>query len=540
MSRIDNHFDDHFDEMTGLLYLEGQLDPGRAADVSAHLASCASCRALLRALETEGVWLREALAAHEESIPARVAEAPGRRTVQWGWITALGLSAGGAYTLWSGFIEPWLAQAQQAGFTQGSLLTMLFFTGAFSKGWDAMRSLMEFLAVATLGTVAIWLLRKHWKRFTTVGAVMGALVCALALPPSAGAAEVKRGDPNFTLPAGQEVKNDLIVWAVRTRIDGDVDGDLIVWSQSVIVNGHVKGDILGFTQSLTVNGPVDGNVRALAGSTSLNGSVGKNVMLFSEQVDLDEKAKVGGTMALFSSNADLDGHLEGDLLALSAMLNINGPLDSDARIRADRLTIGPGAQIKGRTKYEGRHQPEISPSAKLGSPIEITIPKRGPDYSRPAYYWHQTLIWGASFLFGLALLLAAPGFFADVVQASKRIGPALGFGVLFLIATPIAAIFACVTIVGLGLGIAALLSYAIAVYSGQVYVGAWLGEKLLGAEVGVGAAIGRLALGLAVLRVLRMLPYAGPLIALVVVVWGLGALALAFYKRTRVPSATAA
>ena len=29
-----NHSDGHFDEMTGLLYLEGQLDPGRASEVS--------------------------------------------------------------------------------------------------------------------------------------------------------------------------------------------------------------------------------------------------------------------------------------------------------------------------------------------------------------------------------------------------------------------------------------------------------------------------------------------------------------------------
>lgn len=535
MSRID----DHFDEMTGLLYLEGQLEAGRAGEVSAHLDACAACRALLHALETEGVWLREALAAQEESIPARLAEAPGRRTAHWGWITAFALSAGGIYTLWTGFVEPWLTQAQQAGFTQGSLLTMLFFTGAFSKGWDAMQSLMEFLAVATLGLVVIWLLRKHWKRFTMVAAVMGVLACVLALPPAAGAAEVKRGDPSYTLPAGQEVKTDLIVYAARTRIDGDVDGDLIVWSQSVIVNGHVKGDILGFAQSLTVNGPVDGNVRAWAQSTSLNGSVGKNVMLSSQQVDFDERAKVGGTMMLLSGNAEVDGNLAGDLLALSGTLDIDGSLGSDARIRADRLTIGPHAEIKGHTKYTGRRQPDIAPDAKLGSPIETTIIKRGPDYSRPRFYWRQTLLWGASFLFGLALLLIVPAFFADVVQASKRIGPALGFGVLFLAATPIAAIIACVTIVGLGLGIAALLLYAIAIYSGQVFIGSWLGEKLLGMEVGVGPAIGRLALGLAILRVVRMLPYAGPLIGLGVTVWGLGALALALHKRMR-PQSTAA
>ncbi|HXQ25455.1 MAG TPA: zf-HC2 domain-containing protein [Candidatus Acidoferrales bacterium] len=528
-----SQFDDHFDEVTGLLFLERQLDESRAREVSAHLASCAACRELLHALESEGVWLRQALVAEDESIPAHLISAPERGGAHWGWIAAFGLGVGGAYTLWSGFIEPWIAQASQAGFTQGNVLTMLLFTGAFWKGWDAMRSLTEFLAVATLGTVAIWLLRRHWQRVTAIALVMGAIVCALALPPAAQAADVERGNPSYTLPAGQEVKTDLIVWAVRTRIDGDVDGDLIVWSQNVTVNGHVKGDILGWAQELRVNGTVDGNVRAWAQTLSLGGPVGKNVLALTGESYLDEKATVGGTMTMLAGTSELSGKVAGDLLVLSGDLSINGSLGRDATIRGGQLTIGPSAEIKGQTKYTGNRQPEISPGAKLGSPIDVTLRRPGPDYSHLAYYWHQVLFWGASFLFGLTLLLAAPAFFFDTSQASKRIGPALGFGALFMFAVPTVAIIVCFTIVGLGVGIATILLYAIAVYAAQVFVGAWLGEKLLGAGIGVGPAIGRLALGLGVLHVLLMLPYAGPLAGLIIRIWGLGALVLALHKQVR-------
>ena len=48
----------HFDEMTCLLYLEGQLDADHAEGVRTHAAGCAECRGLLRALQTESVWLR--------------------------------------------------------------------------------------------------------------------------------------------------------------------------------------------------------------------------------------------------------------------------------------------------------------------------------------------------------------------------------------------------------------------------------------------------------------------------------------------------
>ena len=533
-----NHSADHFDEMTGLLYLEGQIDAVRAGEVAAHAAACAECRGLLDALEREGVWLRGALAAEDEAVPARLMAAPGRSTGRWGWMVAFGLAAAGVYTLWSGLIDPWFSQAAQAGFTQENLLTMLFFSGAFWKGWDAMRSLMEFLAVGTLATVIFWLLRKQWRRFTAVAFVMGALACALALPPTAAAAEVHRGDPSYTLPAGQEVKNDLIVVAQRARIDGDVDGDLIVFANVVTVTGHVKGDILCFAGALRVEGPVDGNVRVMTQNLTLNGAVGRNVMSWNGVMELGEKATVGGTMTLFSGASELNGRIAGDLLALTGSMEINGALGRDAMIRGERLTIGPSAQIAGKTKYIGRNEPNVSSSAKLGSPLDITIKRRGPDYTRAGYYWHQVLLWGASFLFGLVLLLVAPGFCSDAVQASKRIGSSMGFGALFLFTTPIAAIIACATIVGLGVGIAALMCYLIAVYSAQVYVGSWLGETLLGAASGIGPLIGRMALGLAIIHGLYSVPFVGPLVRLLVVIWGLGALVLALHKRMR-PQSTA-
>jgi cytoskeletal protein CcmA (bactofilin family) len=529
--------DSHFDEMTGLLYLEGQLDADRAHETAEHLAECVSCRSLLRALEREGDWLREALAADDEPIPARLAAVPSRNSAQWIWIAAFGLMAGGAYTLWNGIVEPWYAQAQAAGFTQGNLLTMLFFSGAFWKGWDAMRSLMEFMAAATLGTVAIWLLRKRWRHLTAMAFVMSGLVLLLALPSTAGAAEVRHGDPSFTLPAGQEIKTDLIVAADRTEIDGDVDGDLIVVSQDVTVNGHVKGDVLGFGQNLLVNGTVDGNIRSSNQSLTINGRVGKNVTSWTGALTISDKGSVGGTITTAAGNAELNGHVGGDVLAYAGFVDINGVLDQSAKMTVNRAKFGPMAEVKGPIDYTGRVAPEIAAGAKLASAPVVTIRKSGPDYTRIGYYWNQTIRWGEAFLFGLVLLLVAPVFFGHVVQACDKVAPAIGLGVLFLIATPIAAFFACITIVGVGLGVSALLLYLVALYSTQVFVGSWIGEKLLGVGSGIGPTIGRLALGLVILRGLAILPFVGWMVIVATLIWGLGAMALTFHKlmRSRAP-----
>src|ERR1700734_1840009 len=522
----------HFDEMTALLYLESQLDADHAREIAAHSASCADCRELLHALQTEGIWLRASLAGEDEVVPARLTEGRERNAAPWGWISALGLSAGGAYTLWSGFVEPWRAQAAQAGFTQGNLFTMLFFSGAFWKGWDAMRSLMEFLAVGTLGLVVIWLLRRRWRSFPTIAVVMGVIICSLAIAPATFAAETKHGNPNYTLRAGEEVKTDLFVFADHSQINGDVDGDLIVWSRSITVNGHVKGDILGFGQELSVNGPVDGNVRAFAQTITINNSVGKNGMVWGGEVNLREAANIGGSLTLGTGDAELNGHVAGALLGLGGNIDINGFQGQDVVLNAQTLSIGPNAEIKGHTKFEGNREADVSPSAKLGSPVEFTLKKRRSekDYSSGRFYWHQTLLWGASFVFGLVLLLLAPGFFLDAERACKKAPQSIGLGILFFFATPIAAIIVCITIVGLPVGISTFFLWLIAIYSAQVYVGSWLGERLLGEGVGVGAALGRLALGLLILRAVHMLPYIGGWIRFVVMVWGMGAMTLALYR----------
>jgi cytoskeletal protein CcmA (bactofilin family) len=527
----------HFDEMTGVLYLEGQLDGSRAQEFKAHLSSCDSCRRLLHALDQESIWLREALTAEEEPLPASVIASPRQHSSPWAWIVPLGLGIGGAYTLWSGFISPWLGQAAQAGFAQGDLLTMLFFSGAFWEGWGSVLSLMGFLAVATLGAVLIWFLRRHFSRNTTTYAVVMsvAVLCALGFAPAASATEVEHGNPNYTLPAGQEVKTDLVVFASRARIDGDVDGDLIVWSQNILVTGHVKGDVIAFGQHVRIDGAVDGNVRTGSQVLTLNGSVARNLMTWSQSVELDEKSKVGGSVTMAGADMELNGQTGGDVLTFGGRTEINGALGGDADIHTGQLQIGPTASIQGKTKFVGGRPPDVSQSAKLGTAIETEIQRRGPDYASPGYYWGETLFWGASFLLGFLLILIAPGFYFDGENASNKVGLAMGTGFLTLLAVPIAAVIACFTIVGIGVGVVAILLWIIAIYAAQIFVGAWLGEKILGAKVGVGPAAARLALGLAIIHAVRMIPvpFERPLIGLVVTAWGLGALSLAIYKNVR-------
>lgn len=523
----------HFDEMTCLLYLEGQLERSRALELSGHAEVCPDCRALLRALGSETRLLAKAIVEEDESLPARLVAPPARDATSWAWIVSFGLATAGAYTLWTGMIDPWRQQLSQAGFGESSLLTILFFSGAFWKGWGSMLNTMEFLAATTLGLLAFGLLRRRWRRWTTIAVVVGALAATLAVPPKAAAAEIKGHSHTYTLPAGETVKNDLIVGAKTARIDGTVDGDLIVFCQNLTVNGRVTGDVLAFTQFLRINGQVDGNIRAFVNTAALSGTVAKNVSTFSQNLTLDPKAQVGGSLIAFGEDLTLDGRVGRDLLLAGARLQLNGFTGGNVKMHGDQLTIGSTAAIRGKATFEGHHQPDVSSSAKLASPLEVKIVQRRPNYALPRFYWHQALFWAAAFILGLVMVLLVPGFFADVVRSSRRYGPALGFGALTLFATPILAIIACVTIVGLALGLSTLLVWIVALYAAQLFVGAWLGETLLGEPSGTGAVLGRLAVGLLIVKAAEAVPYLGGWVKLLVIIWGMGAMALAIYRRAR-------
>lgn len=403
-----------------------------------------------------------------------------------------------------------------------------------------MRSLMESSALVVLAMVVFWLLRRHLRRATTFAAVITASICVIALAPVASAADTEHGNPDYTLAAGKEVKTDLIVAADNTRIDGDVDGDLIVFSSYVTVDGHVKGDVLVFGQDVRLNGPVDGNVRAWCQRLTIASTVARNLMSWSETTEVADNGSIGGTVTTGAAKLNIDGKVAGDVLAFGSDFNLNGTLGRDLTYKGKNLAIGSGAEIKGKTKYQGQNEASVSPEAKLGSQIEFTRRKRGPDYTEARYYWHRVLLWGASVLFGIVVLLLVPGFFFDATSACGRFGASTGFGILFLIATPIAAVLVCITVVGLGVGLSTVLIYLVALYGAQVFVGCWLGEKLLGPSNGVGSAIGRMALGLLILRAAGMIPHwVGVMVSSVVLVWGLGAIVLAVYKNLRNRPATA-
>ncbi len=447
----------HLDEMTCLLYLERQLDRARGLEVSAHTQDCETCRTLLRALERESRLLTRAMLEENEPLPSRLAQfqEKARRSMQWIWGLAFGLAATGAYALYTTYILPWQQQLEQAGFGGSNLLGLLIFQGAFWKGWQSMITLLEVLALVTVGGLGAMFLRRRIRRGSALALVFAGFCALLAAPSPASATETRKGDSIEVGPA-ETIKGDIYVFAHRARIEGTVEGDLFVFSSDVDVNGHVNGDVIAFAQSLRINGQVDGNVRTCSNNITIRGTVAKNVTTFDETVTLDSGGKIGGSLTVFTKSLSLDGRLGRDLMVFSEHADISGTIGGSVRAKGEELTISGRAEIQGPVQFEGDKPAEVSPQAKLASPVEFHKLEHKPRYMQGHYYvWR--VIWTAAFiLFGMVLVLLMPKFAEETVRAAELYAAPIGLGVLVFFGVPIAAIFACITIVGIPLGVLAL------------------------------------------------------------------------------------
>jgi len=527
----------HLDEITLLMYVERQLDREAAQEVSLHTQTCTRCLTLLRVLDRESRLLTRSMLEEDEPIPARLAEfhEKVKRSMQWIWGVVFGLGVLGLYALYTEYIEPWEQKLEQAGFGGSNLLSLLVFQGAFWKGWQSMFTLVEFVALACVAGFGLLGVRRFLRRGTVLAVMfssLGLLVSAVQ-PVSAQGVKIDMKDgASFEVKQDETWNKDLFFSGQRLKIAGTVDGDVYTFAQQVDVTGRITGDLICFAQSARVSGHVDGNIRAFTNNLTVTGEVGHSMTAFNETLNLESSGKVGHSLIAFSSSMTLDGNVGRDVRVFFAQGLVGGTIGGSFKSRGDALTITSGARIDGTSFFEGNKPADVASGAKLASPLEFKKTEHKYEKERSASYYVWRVIWAGAFvLFGLVLLSLMPLFSREATQNVENAGASFGLGVLVGFAVPIAAIIACFTVVGLFVGLSALFLWFASLYFAQIIVGAAVGQWILGRANETWGLIGRMAIGVVILRICMTVPYVGFWIKLGVIIWGIGAISLAIYRR---------
>ena len=127
----------------------------------------------------------------------------------------------------------------------------------------------------------------------------------------------------------------------------------------------------------------------------------------------------------------------------------------------------------------------------------------------------------AAFLTGLLLFWLFPALFAVRLETAGAVLRTMGVGFLALVATPVAAFVAAITLIGLPVGLLGGVAWLAGLYLAKIFVGAFLGRALMRSAGRRSFAV-TLLVGLVISLAAVSIPYAGWVIHFLFLLLGLG------------------
>ncbi|MGH9431961.1 MAG: zf-HC2 domain-containing protein [Terriglobia bacterium] len=517
-----------FPELTYSIYLDRELSPEESHAVEAHLADCAACRARVEGLRLENQLLAEAL---DEGFGA-LAAVPGQTHASFPLAWLLPAMLGGVIAL------SWTLRSLSSyfpmsanwvnPFSRTSLLNFLLSVAFFLT--DQRETIIHWFAIAVTGvaagllvTAAIYLLVRRWPlHFALLATAL--LFAGFAKPASA--METRNGKQVVTVPANETVSDSLAAGAQSVEVAGKINGNLIAHGQRITITGTVTGDVITASQILDIEGTVEGNVFSWAQFITVRGKVGQSVHVFAESFDLSNGGQVGGDVLAFCATVNVSGNVGGDVRAHAGSVTLHGSVGRNLDAAAGQVAVAGSAHVGHNLTAEVKRTSDFSmePGAVIGGKIEVKL--SGASVSRfltAHFYLWKAVHLGAIWVTGLVLFWLFPFLFKGKMDNSSDLLKAIGWGFVVLVATPVAAVIACLTVVGLPLAILAMALWLIGLYVAKLFLAAVIGQRLTGPGAGGRKAFAApLLLGLLIIFVAIELPYIGRWDSLLVILIGYG------------------
>ncbi|MBU1177718.1 hypothetical protein KJ903_00700 [Patescibacteria group bacterium] len=362
-----------------------------------------------------------------------------------------------------------------------------------------------------------------------------ALFMFLVLPVSAQAIEFKNGD-EVIIAADQIIEDDLLVAGGNIRIHGQINGDLVIAGGDVEVTGQVNGDVLVGAGQVTIEGPVMDDVVASGGQVRIKERIEDNVILAGGMVEIDDNVLIGRDLIVGAGNVSLYGDVGRNIWVGAGEMKLAGEVGGNVEGEIENLSLTSDARINGDLKYSSTQEAQIDSGAEVAGVKEWTEAKNS--YSGAKVGSGNPVLamitgTASKIISGLGLLIIGILFVLLFPRIASRVlakltgqpGASFGWGLLVLIATPIAAVMVMVTIVGFPLALLVFVLYSAAIYLAKVIVGLWIGDRLIKAigkkqEVSLIWSVG---LGLVIFGIVVAVPFIGWLVKLVAIAFGLGA-----------------
>ena len=239
------------------------------------------------------------------------------------------------------------------------------------------------------------------------------------------------------------------------------------------------------------------------------------------------------TVVIFDGPAIIEGSVTGEVVAFNGDVRVTGIVDGEVVALNGRVTVADGGRVGG--DVVSQREAVVEPGATVGGEVRRFDPEVFDNWfgvvSRLAWWLAVSV---SALVLGLLLAWLTPRLI-DATSAASRTatGAVIGWGLAALIGGPVVAVILMVTLVGIPLGLYLLVTLGVVSILGYT-ASAWLLGRLMVREPR--SPVLAFLAGLAVLRVMALVPFLGGFAWFAAAVFGTGALAVAAW---RVRAATA-
>ncbi len=204
-------------------------------------------------------------------------------------------------------------------------------------------------------------------------------------------------------------------------------------------------------------------------------------------------------------------------------IEFNGKSKGPVTLTATRVEIGPATEINGDLVIYSIGEPKIDPAAKITGKVDHQSLYKSEQMRPFMGRWlpaeaQIALVLGASALIaGILFLFAGRTALEESINGLvEQPALSLGWGLAALVAVPLFAALLAISVIGIPLGVCALLALPVLLLLGYAHAGYGLGERVfngLGDRVSGGARVLLLLAGLIGLGLVSLIPYLGLVVA---------------------------
>lgn len=347
------------------------------------------------------------------------------------------------------------------------------------------------------------------------------------------------GGEQASIGADRTVDGPAYAAGSNVSVAGTINGDLYCAGQTVEITATVNGDIICAAQQIKISGPVSGDVRVAAQTFNIESNIAGSLTAFAQNVELAKIGQVGKDATVFGQTVRFDGSIGRDLIGGASSMLVNGSIGGSVELTVQMLSLGSTAVVSGTLNYTSPREASIAQGATTGQ-----VSRQEPadqqhnaamsplaSFAGFAFYWFLAML-----LVGIVMVFLAPGMLESAALAIRnRAWVVVSWGVVWLFVLPLVGVVIAISVIGIPLALILFLAWLLALALSSVFSAYAIGRLIIGRNKNQHASgwmrFGYLALGLAILGLLSIIPFINILISLLVMIFGAGGLLYALRSR---------